>query len=640
MTEVRLSPGVILARPLGATALRTQDRSGHRESRAPTGMSRHLQRWCFVIACAVLSAHCSGDGTRDDLRTDPDPTGHDLRDAGRDLPIDGATFRSAADAHEHDTAGRNRLEAGAGDGAADRGGRDSLGPEPPGTDSSGGEPPSADTGTRDPDAEPRPDAHLAPPDRCPQGAGDHVAAAYEHASDDVHDLREILNLSGRYGVSMAGDHLIASAAAPGFGYPRETALSTRGHIRIPDEAVVRYALLWYTGTLFLKPHDRGPGDYTPDLGGPLDSLEDIRNNAITFSIDGVAFGPFDPGDRTPPNQSEIGSEPQLSTVVFEPSFGPLIGTKASVWGNRLDVTGLFNGAIGDFEMTVDPPERLDISGNDATYHNSGAAAGSSGYSLCSSDASWALLVIYESNNLPPKNLVLYDGDWARAWDYMFFHNGRWQRPRVRLDHAPIRRGARFSIYMASGVPAGVPLPSHPTCTCGCGGQYTLTSEPFGGMMTNEYFTRAHVDPPECADDPMHRDSTQGLTWSTAPGAFPQPMPGNDWTLFQSGDTLTEFPNLYEGHAMPIADGLEPVTHEDDPNAGNDVYHGHPWEGRGRVTYHGAGNAMSLVEVEPHCSRIRNGERISYLYFKGDQKDYFKPQHALSAKWILFETPID
>ncbi|MCU1279907.1 MAG: hypothetical protein JWM53_3453, partial [bacterium] len=51
-----------------------------------------------------------------------------------------------------------------------------------------------------------------------------------------------------------------------------------------------------------------------------------------------------------------------------------------------------------------------------------------------------------------------------------------------------------------------------------------------------------------------------------------------------------------------------------------------------------GNGMSVVEVALDPSALAPGETSSYVYFKGDQKDVFKPQAVVSVKWILFETP--
>ena len=137
---------------------------------------------------------------------------------------------------------------------------------------------------------------------------------------------------------------------------------------------------------------------------------------------------------------------------------------------------------------------------------------------------------------------------------------------------------------------------------------------------------------------MHRDKTNG-PWYTATGALATGVVGNDWTLFQSGPVYTEFANLYEGQKAPAADTMMPVTHEDDADASKDVYGGHPWAGNGTVTYLAHGNGMSVVQVALDDSALAPGETTSYVYFKGDQKDVFKPQAVVSVKWILFETPL-
>jgi hypothetical protein len=137
---------------------------------------------------------------------------------------------------------------------------------------------------------------------------------------------------------------------------------------------------------------------------------------------------------------------------------------------------------------------------------------------------------------------------------------------------------------------------------------------------------------------MHRDKTNG-PWYIANGALAQGVTGNDWTLFQSGPVYTEFPNLYEGQSAPAADGKMSSTDENNPDASKDTYGGHPWAGRGTVTYHAHANACTVVEVALDPSAIAPGETSSYLYFKGDQKDVFKPQAVVSVKWILFETPM-
>ena len=460
-------------------------------------------------------------------------------------------------------------------------------------------------------------------------------APYDNASESVHALAKVLDLQGSYGVALAGGQLIASDASGGSSFPRTTPVSSKATINIPAGATVKYAFLWYGGAIFMKPGDNGAtGDYTADIGGALDSASDVQANGITFSIGTMKYGPFDSGARLAPNPSTVGSAPQVSPIVYQPHFGTWTNVKESVWANRLDLTGLFAAQTGAVDITVNPPERLDPSGNDAT-NNGGNPAGNTNYNSCSGAAAWSLMVLYEQPGAPAKNLVLLDGNWARAWDYLFFHSGKWVRPKVRIDHAPIRAGAKFYVFTPSGAPSGEALPSSPTCTCGCGGQYTLAHS---GLLQNSFFSSTYVDPPECVSDPMHRDKTNG-PWYTATGALAQGVVGNDWTLFQSGPVYTEFANLYEGQNAPAADGKPAVTHEDDPDASKDSYGGHPWAGNGTVTYHAHGNGMSVVEVALDPSAIAPGETTSYLYFKGDQKDVFKPQAVVSVKWILFETPM-
>lgn len=486
--------------------------------------------------------------------------------------------------------------------------------------------PVPDSGVIGADSGPRPDGGRPPPSGAP----------YAHASEAVHELEEVFDLRGRYGVALAGGHLIAANAQGGSTFPRETTLSSSGQLQIPAGATVRHAFLWYSGIIFLKPGNAGQGDYTADRGGDLDDAADVAANGISFSLNGGSYGPFDPTTRTPPNPSNVGSQSQLSGEALDFTFGTWTGIRESVWANRLDITGLFSGVTGTVPITVNPPERLDMNGNNATS-NGGNPAGNTRYNSCSGAASWAVMVIYEEASLPEKNLVLMDGGFARAWDYVFFHNGTWKRPKVRVDHAPIQPGAKFYTYVPSGNAVGSSLPGNPACTCGCGGFYTLKNQS-GGLGLNSYFSNTHEDPPAAVGDPMHRDRTNG-PWYLHNGGLFQSITGNDWTLFQSADIYTEFPNLYEGNSAPAADNTNPVTNEDDPDASHDTYAGHPWNGRGTVRYHASGNAISLIEVTLDPSRIVPGETSSYVYLKGDQKDVWKPQHIVSMKWLLLETPL-
>jgi hypothetical protein len=456
-------------------------------------------------------------------------------------------------------------------------------------------------------------------------------APYDHASESVHSLSKLLELQGSYGVALAGGQLLAGDASGGSGFPRTTPVSSSAMVQIPAGATVKHALLWYGGATFMKPGDGGAaGDFTGDVGGALDSAADVQANGITFSINGTKYGPFDSGSRAAPNPSTVGAQAQISPVVYQPHFGTWTNVKESVWANRIDITGIVANISGQMSITVNPPERLDPSGNDSTY-NGGNPAGNTNYNSCSGAAAWSLLIIYEQPGAPQKDLVLMDGNWARAWDYLFFHSGNWVRPKIRIDHAPIKPGAKFYVFAPSGAPVGEPLPSSPTCTCGCGGQYTLAHT---GLLQNSFFSSTYVDPAACTGDPMHRDKTNG-PWYVATGALPSGVVGNDWTLFQSGPVYTEFPNLYEGQKAPAADTTVSATDENNADASKDTYAGHPWGGRGSVTYHAHANACTVVEVALDPSAIAPGETSSYVYLKGDQKDVFKPQAVVSVKWILF-----
>jgi len=471
------------------------------------------------------------------------------------------------------------------------------------------------------------DASVTPPPP-PQGA------PYDHATEPAVGLSKVLDITGRYGIALAGGHLLASNAQGGTALPRTTPVSSSGTINIPVGATVHSAFLWYSGAIFMK--SGTTGDYTPDIGGALDAIADVQGNGISFSINGTAHGPFDTSGRRPPNPSPLGSESQLSPESYQPHFGTLTGVNESVWSNRLDITGIVGGMTGNLAFAVSPPERLDPNGNDAT-RSGGNPAGNTTYNLCSGGASWSLVVVYELPALPQQNVVLMDGPWARAWDYLFFHSGEWHRPKVRIEHAPIQHGAKFYVYAASSSPVGLAIPTSPACSCGCGGSYTLknNSSPLG---RNNYFSDTLVDPPSAAMDPLHRDRTNG-PWYLHSSTLRTPVAGNDWTLFQSGQVYTEFPNLYEGETRPTADMTQPVTHEDDADPSHDTYAGHPWGGRGTVTYHGNGNANSTVEVALENNRITVGERTSFVYLKGDQKDVWKPQQIVSVKYILFTTPV-
>lgn len=451
------------------------------------------------------------------------------------------------------------------------------------------------------------------------------------------DIPDLMVLEGRYGVAMAGGHFLEASLADPSGYPRDKVVNSSDTITIPYGATVEYAFLYYGGAFGLA-----GGDFTPDN---LESAEDTARNGIQFRIDNDSRqGPFDPVVNQPVGQTVYGSQ-ALTGAVFEPSYGTLTGTKTTYWSNRLDITNYLRGKSGAVKIAVDAPEELDINVNrDGTkgIDHGGNPAGPTVYNSCFNSANWGLVVIYKDDNETPKQLTLKDGKIIQAWDYEFIHSGEWQRPMVTFyHHAPTREGTRFYVLAQEGKPAGDNLPSSPTCTCGCGGTYDLVNEDPGLIpdTPSNFFTKIHKDPVNVIGDSMHRDSTNGPWKLTSIMGVTQPKHGNDWTLFQNGTRFTEFPNLYEGEETS-ADGKEPYTAENTPDMDYDVYGGHPWDDRGEVTYHAWGNNLSAVEVAPLASRLEMGATETSFYFKGDQKDVFKPQTKVMVRFLMLSVPLE
>ncbi len=459
-------------------------------------------------------------------------------------------------------------------------------------------------------------------DSCGGSVGQQPTAPYANASELL--ANDIVNLQGHYGVAVTGGHLVNSSTG---AIPWENKESTAGDINIPAGSTIKYAFLYYSGSIALE-----GGDFTPD---DLGNIEDVENNGITFSVGSNSYGPFDTSSRKPAGETSVGSNTQmLPATVFE--YGTLTNTATTFWGSRLDVTGLLQRQTGNFSIQVDAPEQVDISANDSAL-NDGNPAGNTLYNSCSSLANWSLVVIYENAAQAPQQVILKD-EIVRAWDYTFIHKGVWQRPFVNFDHLPMQLGAKFYAYAATGIKAGAKLPAFPTCTCGCGGSYLLEKTPTAGSDdSSQYWSTQLVDPAAVQGDAMNRDSLNG-PWTVSYNSADS-VNGNDWTLFQSGDKFTEFPNLYEGDNV-VADNIQPVTNEDTGVMTGDVYDGHPWLGRGDVTYHGWGNSTSIVEVALDDSAISEGETQTTLYFKGDQKDVFKPQSRVTVRYLLLTLPIN
>lgn len=459
-------------------------------------------------------------------------------------------------------------------------------------------------------------------------------AGYPHATELISD--DILNnLRGHYGVAITGGHLVDS---DNHIIPWNTPTFSTGTIDIPEGSSIKYAFLYYSGSIALE-----NGDFTPD---DLNNIDDVKNNKITFEIDNILFGPFDTNRNKPEQESEIGSETQmLPGTRFK--FGTLSKTTTSFWGNRLDITGLVEEKTKGFSIKVNPPQALDYSANDEA-NNGGNDAGDTTYNLCSSVANWSIVVIYENENIEAQQIILKDKI-VRAWDYTFIHTGEWERPYVKFEHAPITSGAKFYTYAASGLKANTTLPSMPYCSCGCGGQYNIVdsrklddtyqtlASGAKAKKTSNYWTYTLEDPESVVGDPMNRDNRFGIQWSLVNDRN-LPVNGNDWTLFESGKKFTEFPNLYEGEVVQ-ADDTHPITNENSGMMRGDRYSGHPWNGRGEVTYHGVGNSTSIVEVALNDNAITEGVTQTKIYFKGDQKDVFKPQARVTLRYLIMTIPL-
>lgn len=450
---------------------------------------------------------------------------------------------------------------------------------------------------------------------------------------------------GHYGIALTGGHLVDSLSGK---TPWEIPTPTSGTIEIPPGSIIKHALLYYSGSIAFESNDFNSGDFTVDN---LNSHEDVINNGIEFTIGNTTYGPYDTDKRTPFDESPIGSE----TKILPPtsfSYGTLFNTSTSFWGNRLDITSDIQEQTSRFTITVHPPEQLDTSAN-SEKSNGGNPAGETESNSCFSIANWSLLVIYENPDESVKQIILKD-EIVRAWDYSYIHSGVWERPYVNFQHTPITPGAKFYTYAASGLKAGTLLPSlsslppQPICTCGCGGQYNITDDlgstyqtranEGGSNRTSNFFSIDLQDPDDVKKNggKMHRDSSKN--WLLVKDA-PAPVNGNDWTLFESGNKLTEFPNLYEGKFVE-SDDIQPITNEDSGMMKGDIYMGHPWRDRGDVTYHGVGNSTSIVEVALADNAITEGETQTRIYFKGDQKDVFKPQARITLRYLVMTIPAD
>lgn len=472
-----------------------------------------------------------------------------------------------------------------------------------------------------------------------QSAVGQATAPYQ--GSQLRDMPTILDITGRYGVKMGGGHFLTSADGKQETFPHETLATTKQTVNVPTGAVIKYAFIYYGGVIGVT--DTEGKDYTADkvnAGTQTDGLNDInhvKGNGLTFKINGASYT-HDVNSRQPAGQSSIGSSAVISPDFFTPHYGTITGTKSSFWSNRIDITGLMQNKNGDITFEVSPPERLDTNINSAAS-NGGNPAGSTLYNSCLGTANWAVVIVYEDSSLPVKQLIVKD-DIVRAWDYVYMHKGVWQRPQVKFTHSPMQAGAKFYVVAQTGNYAGISVNGAPTCGCGCGGTYYLKKTATAGSdKSSQYWSNTLVSPAAVANDPINKDKTNGPWTITQRTTFGSTVKrGNDWTLFQSGSKFTEFPNLYEGRNQ-AADTTPAVTAENSDDATNDKF-GHPWNGRGTVKYHGWGNDLSAVEVAPDAANLITGSTETSFYFKGDQKDVFKPQERVTIRMLALEIPVD
>ncbi len=444
---------------------------------------------------------------------------------------------------------------------------------------------------------------------------------YEHAAEAVDN--EIFNDIGPLNLAVTGGHLLTSLSGT---HPQEDEVATTGQVKIPANATIRHAFLYYSGTIAME-----GGDFTPD---DLQTETDVLNNRISFSINGDDYPLMSPGRDAPAETSSVGSTSHmLAPTTYH--WGTLTGVTSTYWTNRLDITNMFKGSYrGDVTVTVNPPEFVDTSANTSTA-NGGNPAGSSVYNPCYGVSNWSIMVIYEEPEAKTRQLIVRDGV-VQAWDYKFIHSGGWRRPMFSFAHEALAGDLEFIAY-GTGERGGADLPAQPTCACGCGGLYNVTEGSGGYDDTSKFFSNQHVDPLEVVGDPLNRDKNNG-PWKLAQDANTS-LVGNDWTLVDSGGKYTEFANLFEGEETFADDDLA-VTNENEMTVAGDAYGGHPWAGRGEVSYHGWGSAINVIGVKLDPTAVTQGETSTTIYMKGDQKDVFKPQANTLISYLALLVDVD
>ncbi len=444
---------------------------------------------------------------------------------------------------------------------------------------------------------------------------------YEHAAEAVDN--EIFNDIGPLNLAVTGGHLLTSLSG---GHPQEDEVATSGQVTIPANATIRHAFLYYSGTIAME-----GGDFTPDN---LQTETDVLNNRISFNINGDDYPLMSPGRDAPTDTSSVGSTSHvLAPTTYH--WGTLTGVTSTYWTNRLDITKMFKESYrGDVTVTVNPPEFVDTSANNSTS-NGGNPAGSSVYNPCYGVSNWSIMVIYEEPEAKTRQLIVRDGV-VQAWDYKFIHSGTWRRPKFSFAHEALAGDLEFIAY-GTGERGGADLPAQPTCACGCGGLYNVTAGSGGFDDTSNFFSNQHVDPLEVVGDPLNRDKNNG-PWKLGADANTS-LVGNDWTLVDSGGKYTEFANLFEGEET-FADDDPAITNENEMTVAGDAYGGHPWAGRGEVSYHGVGSAINVIGVKLDPTALTQGETATTIYMKGDQKDVFKPQANTLISYLALLVDVD
>ncbi|MBU3916304.1 hypothetical protein KKA14_12285, partial [bacterium] len=486
----------------------------------------------------------------------------------------------------------------------------------------------------------------------------HEDLVFEHSKEVIMNS-DLFNITGKYGVALAGGTFLHGSGTDKRTFPRETIVSTSAMLNIPTGSTIKYAFLYYGGLIGVKGNyrecDTCPltalptvnkwdssynfmGDYTPD---GLNNEDDVRNNKITFSINGQNYGPFGPETASQPSPQPIGNTSKIDWEHLAKIMqGTLQGTAFTIWSNRIDITGLIAGKTGTVNLTVNPPDELDVNVN-AQGQTGGNIIGSTDYNSCLDSGSWTVVVVYENPVVENKNIVMKDELFLRASDYSWHLYGEHGRRHTKINHAPIQDGAKLYLYSMMGHEANFPVPLSPTCSCGCAGNYFLSNNSGGTRLA--FYSDIAED--VITDDPVHSDKTNGPWYlHSYVGSGQKNVRGNDYTRVISGSKVATFPNLYEGKGTAgfpsdcAGDGITTYENENQWTTDGESYRGHDWTGQGLITYHAADNSISLLEMKLDPSKITAGETETWVSIKANQKQVFKPMDRIALRFLIFETP--